>query len=47
MGLSQVNVYTAGGSGSDISIPGLTEQEAERISAFIIGKTRLQVDEEE
>jgi uncharacterized protein len=47
MGLSQVNVYTAGGSGSDISIPGLTAEEAERISAYIIGKTKQQADEEE
>lgn len=47
LGLSQVNVYTAGGSGSDISIPGLLEDEAERICAYILEKTRQQTDEEE
>jgi membrane protein YdbS with pleckstrin-like domain len=34
--LSTLNVYTAGGSGSDISIPGLDPLDAKRLRDFII-----------
>lgn len=44
-GLSKVKIYTAGGSGSDISIPGILPQTAERIKVIVTQKTIL--DEEE
>jgi membrane protein YdbS with pleckstrin-like domain len=47
MGLSQVNVYTAGGSGSDLTIPGLSESDAERICSFILRQVNPAADEEE
>jgi membrane protein YdbS with pleckstrin-like domain len=34
--LSTLNVYTAGGSGSDISIPGLPPEDAQKLRTFII-----------
>ncbi len=37
-GLATLKVYTAGGSGSDISIEGLPVAEAQRIKEFITGK---------
>jgi len=37
--LSKLNIYTAGGSASDITIPGLPEDEAARLKAFILKKT--------
>lgn len=43
--LSNLRIYTAGGSSSDLSIPGLFPEEANRIKHFIIAKTSL--DEEE
>ena len=36
--LSSVNIYTAGGTSSDLSIPGLTENEAQKLKAFLSGK---------
>jgi len=38
LGLSSVNIYTAGGTSSDLSIPGLTENEALKLKAFLSGK---------
>lgn len=38
LGLSSVNIYTAGGSSSDLSIPGITEAEAQKLKAFLSGK---------
>ena len=35
--LGKLNIYTAGGQGSDLSIPGLQFEEAQRIKAFILG----------
>ena len=43
-GLAQLNVYTAGGSSSDLSIVGLRSETAHRLKAFIVKKT---YDEEE
>lgn len=43
--LSKLLVYTAGGSSSDLSIPGLSPEEAESIKHFILVKTIS--DEEE
>lgn len=36
--LSSVNIYTAGGASSDLSIPGLPENEAQKLKAFLSGK---------
>jgi uncharacterized protein len=47
LGLSELNVFTAGGSASDLVIPGLTVEEAEKISAFILKKVEEESDEEE
>lgn len=44
-GLSSLRVYTAGGSGSDLSIKGLKQAEANHLKQFIIKKTST--DEEE
>lgn len=44
-GLAGLKIYTAGGSQSDLSIPGLEQQRAEEIKEFIIGKNFS--DEEE
>lgn len=43
--LVHLKVYTAGGSGGDLVIPGLEEEKASRLRNYIIRKTRL--DEEE
>ncbi|MDX1479761.1 MAG: PH domain-containing protein, partial [Saprospiraceae bacterium] len=43
--LGKLNIYTAGGQGSDLSIPGLRFDEAQRLKAFILGK--VTEDEEE
>jgi hypothetical protein len=41
----RLKVYTAGGSGSDMTIPGLKKEQARRLKAYILGKSA--VDEEE
>ena len=43
--LSVLRVFTAGGSASDIAIPGIRPDEAHRIKEFILSKTAA--DEEE
>ncbi|MFT4537256.1 MAG: membrane protein YdbS with pleckstrin-like domain [Saprospiraceae bacterium] len=43
--LSSLKIYTAGGSSSDLAIPGLQPSEAERIKYFILNRTAS--DEEE
>lgn len=45
-GLSKLNVYTAGGAKSDLSIPGLTLDKAQKLMDFVLQKT-LAYDEEE
>ncbi len=45
-GLSKLNVYTAGGAKSDLSIPGLTLDTAQQLMDFVLQKT-LAYDEEE
>lgn len=45
-GLSKLNIYTAGGSNSDVSIPGLSKDTAEKLMDYVLQKT-LQSDEEE
>ena len=44
-GLASLKVFTAGGSASDLSIPGLTEARAHQLKDFITKKTGI--DEEE
>lgn len=44
-GLSKLNLYTAGGASSDLSIPGLKLEDAKRIKSFILGI--MTSDEEE
>lgn len=39
--LSKLNIYTAGGSTSDLSIPGLKEEEAQQLRDFISKKVAL------
>jgi membrane protein YdbS with pleckstrin-like domain len=36
--LSSVKIYTAGGTSSDLTIPGLTESDAQKLKAFLSGK---------
>jgi membrane protein YdbS with pleckstrin-like domain len=43
--LAKLKIFTAGGNSSDISIPGLRPEKAEKIKQFIVSKTAL--DEEE
>lgn len=45
-GLSKLNIYTAGGQGSDITIPGLMDEEAQRLKEYILRKTTVQDEEE-
>lgn len=46
MGLSELNIFTAGGSASDLSIPGLSEARAAELCQFILLKIDA-ADEEE
>ena len=46
LNLSSLSIYTAGGSSSDLSIPGLIPEEANRLRDFIVSKTKG-LDEEE
>lgn len=43
--LSKLKIFTAGGSSSDITIPGLRPEQSARLKQFIVAKTAL--DEEE
>ena len=45
-GLSKLNIYTAGGAKSDLSIPGLTMETAGKLMDYVLQKT-LASDEEE
>ncbi len=45
--LSKLNIYTAGGASSDITIPGLSMEEADRLKSFILSKTSLAKEAEE
>ena len=44
-GLSKLNVYTAGGNASDLSIPGIKLEDAKQYKSFILGI--LEADDEE
>lgn len=42
-GLAQVEIYTAGGSSSDIKIPGIEKEQAENIKQLLMGKIQQQL----
>lgn len=42
-GLAQVEIFTAGGSSSDITIPGIAKEEAENIKQLLMGKIQKQL----
>lgn len=45
-GLSSLHIYTAGGSSSDIDIPGLNPKGAQDIKQFVLKKINLEDEEE-
>jgi membrane protein YdbS with pleckstrin-like domain len=45
-GLYRINIYTAGGDSSDLTIPGLLEIEAQRLKKYILRETTSQDEEE-
>lgn len=44
--LSKLKIYTAGGSSSDLSIPGLLPKQAESLKHFILNRNRMRDEEE-
>jgi membrane protein YdbS with pleckstrin-like domain len=46
LGLAAVEVFTAGGHASDIKIPGIEKEQAEKIKYLIMGKINVQPDEQ-
>jgi hypothetical protein len=46
LGLRQLTFFTAGSVGADLSIPGLAEDEAERVRQHIIDQAGLEADSE-
>ncbi|MEP6647232.1 MAG: PH domain-containing protein [Saprospiraceae bacterium] len=46
-GLSRLTIYTAGGQGTDLMIPGLLPDTAERLKSFILNATEKSIVEEE
>lgn len=44
-GLAELKVFTAGGASSDLSIPGLVPETAERIKEYIVKKTAAEEEE--
>lgn len=45
-GLYKINIYTAGGESSDITIPGLLETDAQRLKEYILRETTWRDEEE-
>lgn len=45
-GLYRLNIYTAGGESSDITIPGLLEMDAQRLKEYILRETTWRDEEE-
>lgn len=43
--LSEIQIYTAGGSGSDLRVPGLPKDEAEKIKTFLLDKIIQETEE--
>ena len=47
-GLAAIEIFTAGGSNSDVTIPGLEKEHAEKIKLLLMGKVlNLQADEQQ
>lgn len=44
LGLSAIEIFTAGGSGSDLEIPGLEKEEAERIKLLLMTKLNFEIN---
>ncbi len=44
-GLSKLTIYTAGGQSTDLMIPGLLPETAERLKVFILKSTEQSIDE--
>ena len=42
-GLAKIEIFTAGGSSSDIEIPGIEKEQAENIKQFLMGKIQKQL----
>lgn len=42
-GLAKIEIFTAGGSSSDIEIPGIVKEEAENIKQLLMGKIQKQL----
>jgi membrane protein YdbS with pleckstrin-like domain len=42
-GLAKIEIFTAGGSNSDIQIPGIKKEEAENIKQLLMGKIQIQL----
>ncbi|MBC7524757.1 MAG: PH domain-containing protein [Flavobacterium sp.] len=42
-GLAKVSIYTAGGSSSDLEIPGILKEEAENIKQLLMGKIQKEL----
>jgi len=47
LGLAAVEIFTAGGTGSDIKIPGLEKEHAEAIKQLLVGKIKKEQADEE
>ena len=43
LGLAKVEIFTAGGSSSDVEIPGIAKEEAENIKQLLMGKIQKQL----
>jgi membrane protein YdbS with pleckstrin-like domain len=41
--LAKVEIFTAGGSSSDIEIPGIEKEHAEKIKQLVMGKIQQQL----
>lgn len=46
-GLSRLTIYTAGGQSTDLMVPGLLPETAEKLKAFILGSTEQSIETEE
>ena len=45
-GLAKLTIYTAGGANTDLEIPGLFPDTAEKLKAFILGSTEQSIENE-
>ena len=42
-GLAKIQIFTAGGSSSDLEIPGIEKEQAENIKQLVMGKIQKQL----